>query len=396
MKIAMITPGYLPVPAVKGGAVEVLIQYLVEGNEKDKRCNIDLYTVDDCEIEKYKYNYTKIIKISPSYWVKIKNKLLNKIYSVFRMKKWRTSFGREVVKKISKEKYDYVVIHNNLMAYRDIYEKTDNKENLIYVLHNNIDDDENHVIIAKLIGKTAKKIISVSEYTKNHFLTIAKQGNVNVLHNCIDLNKYLKEIDCKTLQSNREKYGIRPNDFVFMYSGRIDKYKGVLELVKAFKKIKIINKKLLIVGKTWFGSENVNDDYIALLKEETQNIENEIIFTGFVKPENMPIMYKLADCLVIPSLWEEPFGVVALEGIVSKVPIIATNSGGLVEILDNGIGRIVEKEVDVVENLAKEMEFVKDNIEAAKLMADKGYNKVVNDKRYDKEYYLSYFFNEVI
>lgn len=58
------------------------------------------------------------------------------------------------------------------MAYRDIYEKTANKNNLIYVLHNNIGDDPNHIIIIKLIGKTTRKVLAVSNYTKNDFIKI--------------------------------------------------------------------------------------------------------------------------------------------------------------------------------------------------------------------------------
>ena len=73
------------------------------------------------------------------------------------------------------------------------------------------------------------------------------------------------------------------------------------------------------------------DEYFKKLIEESRGYEDRIVFTGYVFPEDMPAIYTLGDVLVIPSMWEEPFGVVALEGMAMKVPIIATNSGGLVE-----------------------------------------------------------------
>ena len=162
MRIAMITPGYLPVPAVKGGAVEVLIEELIKGNEREKKCVIDCYTINDENINKRKYKNTNIKIVEITALTKIKNRIMNYLYILFKIKKWRTSFSRELVKLLKKENYDYIVVHNNTMAYRDIYEKTNNKNNLVFILHNNIGDDPNHIIIANLIGRTAKKILAVS------------------------------------------------------------------------------------------------------------------------------------------------------------------------------------------------------------------------------------------
>ncbi|WP_283598508.1 hypothetical protein [Lactobacillus gallinarum] len=54
MKLAIISPGFVPAPAVKGGAVEKLIEYFIDGNEKDHKYDIDLYTVDDILLENKK------------------------------------------------------------------------------------------------------------------------------------------------------------------------------------------------------------------------------------------------------------------------------------------------------------------------------------------------------
>lgn len=396
MRIAMITPGLLPVPAVKGGAVEVLIEYLIEGNENLKQHNIDLYTIANEEIRNCEYKYTNIIPVDIRKKTQIINKLTNMIYNIFGIKKWRTSFGRELVKLLNSQVYDMIIIHNNLMAYRDIYEKTNNKNNLVYVAHNDVNDgDENHLIIAKLIGRTASQILAVSEYTMNNFKEICENAKIDVLYNCIDLEKYSHRITSQERECLRNKYGISEKDFVFIYSGRIDIYKGVLELIQAFKKLEQKNTKLLIVGASWFDNENIKDEYAHKLYDESEMVKENIVFTGFIRPDEMPIMYQIADCLVVPSIWEEPFGVVALEGMASKLPLIVTNSGGLVEIVDEKCAFVVDKNKNLVKELSATMEKVSKDSIRAKEVAYLGYKKVYSVPEYDKENYYKVFCRKI-
>lgn len=394
MKIAMITPGLLPVPAVRGGAVEVLTEYLIDGNERVGNNEIDLYTVYDERIKMDKYIHTNIILVQTSLWTKIINKLCNSFYRLFRIKKWHTSFNREVIKLLNKkEKYDLVVIQNNILVYEDVYKKTKNKDNLVYVMHNDINDgDLTHIRIGKLVGDTANKVLAVSEYTKNSFLEISPNANVDVLYNCIDLDMYATATEGQR-KEYRKKYSIDTDEYVYMYSGRIDVYKGVLELIKAFKRLDGKDNKLLIVGKSWFDESNVIDEYTQLLIHECEDVKERIVFTGFVNPTEMPYMYRMADYLVIPSMWEEPFGVVALEGMASKLPIIATKSGGLVEILDSDKTMLVEKNQDVVNNLCKAMAEVKENKDYYVNCAEENYEKVVNSKTFSKTNYYNNFCN---
>jgi len=63
LNIAITGAEDLPIPAVHGGAVEVLVEELIRGNEKNHRFNIDLYTVSDKLLDDIKYNYCNIIQI---------------------------------------------------------------------------------------------------------------------------------------------------------------------------------------------------------------------------------------------------------------------------------------------------------------------------------------------
>ncbi len=396
MKIAMISPGLLPVPAVKGGAVEVLTEYLVDGNEKHNDYIIDLYTVFDKEVLNYNYSNTNVVFVNIHFITKVKNKMTNLLYKIFHRKKWRTSFNREVIKILKNLEYDLVVIQNNILIYEDIYTKTNNKNNLVYVAHNNVNDgDEIHIRIAKLIGDTAFKILTVSNYTKNNFVEINNSAKIDVLYNCINIQEYINANETDKREELRNKYKLESSDYVFIYSGRIDVHKGVLELIKAFKKINEPDAKLLIVGESWFDGKQVKDEYTSCIKELSDDVRDRIVFTGHIPTSDMPYMYQMSDCLVIPSIWEEPFGVVALEGMISKLPIIATKSGGLVETLKGTSSLLIDKDNNIVEGLKKAMENVLSRKDVYKKNGEENYRKIINNEMYSKDKYFDYFLRKI-
>lgn len=396
MRVAMITPGLLPVPAVCGGAVEVLTEYLIDGNEKQHNYEIDLYTIYDERLDNYHYNNTNIVYVRIHFWTRIKNVITNTYYRLFKKRKWKTSYNREVIKFLKKRKYDLVVIQNNILIYEDIYYMTNNKNNIVYMVHNNLNDgDETHMRIAKFMGDTAFKILAVSNFTKNNLLKLNNKAPVEVLYNCIDTDMYLKSNRDNKRYEKRKKYGIKESEYVFIYSGRIDKHKGVLELVKAFSKIDRDNIVLMIVGESWFDNKKNSDSYIELIKKQGTNLKGRIVFTGLINVDQMPYMYQAADCLIIPSLWEEPFGVVALEGMISKLPIIATKSGGLLEVLNNTKTIFIKKDDDVVEELTSAMNYVLKNKEKYNEYGKENFDLITKNDEYSKEYYFDNFINKI-
>ena len=128
--------------------------------------------------------------------------------------------------------------------------------------------------------------------------------------------------------------------------------------------------------------------------KESQDISEKVIFTGFVNPKDMPKMYKMADCLVVPSVWEEPFGVVALEGMASGLPLIVTNSGGLPEVVDDRGAIIVNKDADIVNNLHHAMKHMLIN-EEIKKMGKAGKTRVLETPEFQKNNYFKTFCEKV-
>lgn len=120
--------------------------------------------------------------------------------------------------------------------------------------------------------------------------------------------------------------------FTLGYIGSISSVKGVSWLIETFKNIEqTINAKLLIAGK---GTNQEYMDYIKSIAGTDENIK----FLGYVKPVDF---YNQIDVCVMPSLWPDTFPGVAYESCAYNVPVIASNIGGLPEIIHNNVNGIL-------------------------------------------------------
>lgn len=393
--MAVISAGFVPVPAVDGGAGEVLTTEIIEGNELTGDYYMDIYTIESPKLDVFHYKNAEIIQIHISKWNRFFCKFRNMFLKALK-KKYRFIPYNRALLKIFKDNYDVILIENNMQVFEDIYNRAKyGRDNMIYHMHNDIDGTTKPEYLCKFIADKAQVILPVSEYIKNHFYDVAPNDKMKVLYNCIDFDVFdvKKDYDIKSIKDN---YGIEEDDFVFLYTGRVCPEKGILELLRAFKKMyKDYPKvKLMIVGSRWYNLI-AKDEYFEKLIKESEECKDRIIFTGYVFPKDMPSVYAVGDVLVIPSIWEEPFGVVALEGMSMKLPIISTNSGGLVEVLDDSMAIIVDKDLYVEEHLKEAMIWMAENRDKALIMADKAYEEVINNTDYNKQQYFYNFADNI-
>ena len=87
------------------------------------------------------------------------------------------------------------------------------------------------------------------------------------------------------------------------------------------------NTKFVIAGEGWHRNELEN------ISREL-GISDKVLFTGYLPDEDFLAYFNVAEVLVVPSTYE-PFGIVALEGMATKTPIIVSDVGGLSEIVDH-------------------------------------------------------------
>ena len=116
---------------------------------------------------------------------------------------------------------------------------------------------------------------------------------------------------------------------LILFVGRLVHEKGVLELLTAFKYVlNSFNAKLVMVGEGY-----LKEDLYRLANQ--LGISERVYLTVFVEESVKKSLYSVADVLVVPSIYE-PFGIVALEGMASGVPVVVSDVGGLHEIIIHG------------------------------------------------------------
>lgn len=130
----------------------------------------------------------------------------------------------------------------------------------------------------------------------------------------------------------------------YLYVGRLYETKGIKQMISAFQNLPINDAELVICGTGDL------DSYV----EEYAKKDNRVIFKGMLTSSELSIEYEQANVLIVPSVWEEPFGRVLIEGNYYGLPVIASNRGGIPEIIDT-VGGGVLYDPENIEDLTKLM-----------------------------------------
>ncbi|WP_124727466.1 YheC/YheD family protein [Staphylospora marina] len=141
----------------------------------------------------------------------------------------------------------------------------------------------------------------------------------------------------------RRSFGFDPQAFIILFVGRLIPGKGVHHLVEAFSRMadERPDAVLLIVGGSHYGY-NLGTPYVKQLKRMAKPLRNCVFFKPFTRHSRLPSIYRMADVLVTPSVCDEAFGLVNLEGMASGLPVLSTCVGGIPEVVEDGVtGRLL-------------------------------------------------------
>lgn len=379
LKICLIVPKGLPVPNVKGGAIETLVTDLINQNEIEKKIDITVCSIYNKEA----YNLSKKYKMTNFCY--IKNNLKYKFEAI--LVRIKNLFGKNlntynecVLSKIKHKDFDYIVIEDGAYFSFSSYLKYFSKDKMILHFHHVGKSDIN-------TDNTYSNFIGVSDFVVNAFKKSSSIKNCYTVKNGIDLSKFKKNIAVKEKTEIRKRLGFREDDFIVMYCGRLVKEKGVLELVKAIKEIQNNKIKLMIVGSINFGNI-ATSEYLNCLNNEIEKCDNKIITTGYIDYKELYKYYKISDVLVVPSIVEEAAGLVNIEAMASELPVIVTNSGGLPEFISDetvvisrkNLANNIKESILMLYNNSKKIEKMKNaGKETAELYStEEFYKKFIN------------------
>jgi glycogen(starch) synthase len=192
-----------------------------------------------------------------------------------------------------------------------------------------------HTATEKMIHETeawltyeAWKVICCSDYMVSHVKWAfgLPDDKLVMVPNGVNTNVYenIQEQDYKPFRS---AFAL-PEEKLVLFVGRLVYEKGAQVLINAIPRIlEKVNAKFVIVGSGY-----MKEQLSSIVK--SMGLEHKVLFTGFVDEETLLRLQSCADVSVVPSLFE-PFGIVALEAMAAKSPVVVSDTGGLSEIVDH-------------------------------------------------------------
>jgi len=329
MKILMLTWEYPP--RVVGGISKVVYdlshKMVKEGNE------VTVVTYKDGDNVKY-YENDKGVEV-----YRVDNYMIrpnNFIDWIMQLNFNMITKANEIINKNGK--FDVIHAHDWLVAYSAKSIKESYNIPLISTIHatesgrnSGIHDETQRYINDSewMLTYESSEVIVNSNYMKNEVQRLfgLPYDKINVIPNGVNLQLFSNvNID----YDFRRQYAM-DNEKIILYVGRLVYEKGIQNLIAAMPKIldRYHDSKLIICGKGGMIDE---------LREQVKylGIDNKVYFAGYCDSKKMQKMYKCADVAVFPSTYE-PFGIVAIESMLSGTPTIVSDVGGLNEIVEHGV-----------------------------------------------------------
>jgi len=214
-------------------------------------------------------------------------------------------------------------------------------------------------------------VTAVSSYLAVRARKFGYKDKLEIIPNGVDIKLFTSEMTKEiTRDSTRENLGFNKDDIILVTTSRLSVKNGIEDVIKALPRL-ADNVKFVIFG------EGKLENKLKKLRKDL-NVLERVIFEGFVSHDEMPKYLKASDIFIRPSL-SEGMGNSFIEAMATKIPVIATQIGGIVDFLRDGETGYFCKPQDpdsIVETVNKVINDPKKNE-----IIDNAYNMVV--EKYD-------------
>ena len=346
MRIGIFTDTYPPY--INGVSTSIA---MLEKGLKELGHEVFIVTVNP-ENMQYKYEDDERIIRIPGIPIGIYDYRLTGIYplrAINKIKKWNldiihshTEFGVGTFARIIAKQYNIPLVH----TYHTMY------EDYVYYITKGYFDKSSRKVVEYLTkfycDKTAKELIVPSKKTYDMFKEKYKfDKEIHIVPTGMDIDRFKKDkIDKKELEELKKELGIKKEDFVILFVGRIAKEKNIDLLLKGHVEIlkKHKNAKLVIVG-----SGPDYEHYIEMAKK--LKIDSNVIFTSSIPWEEIPIYYALGDVFTTASNTETQ-GLTLIEAMAASVPVVCLKDKSFEDILlDDKNGKYFTDEKEYIDNI---------------------------------------------
>ena len=352
MRVALVSAGLVPLPPIKGGAVE---EYVYQLSRHLRRLGVDAVAIDakwnGIGVETDNVNGAEILRIP------VRPPTLNTKRNIA----MEFQFGKTASKYLNKEDFD-VVHANTAWAGFALAVNRKRSHSFVYTCHNPLwPEDKVHLgerVVRLVEGFTMRTSNAVVALNKTMYRAIVEKAGVNgdkvvIIPNGVDVDYFKPGLRNTELLS---KFNLEEEDYV-LFVGRVSPEKGVHLLLKAFSHIaqESTDAKLAIVGPlaSSFSASETSPYARTIVEYAKRRTPGRVIFTGAVNRDELRVLYSNALFLVLPSL-AEAFGLVLIEAMASGTPPIGSTTGGIPDVITNGVNGLLFNRGDW-EDLARKM-----------------------------------------
>lgn len=238
------------------------------------------------------------------------------------------SYARRVARRLEIIRPDIVHVHNAPALFAELVRYYRAPTRFILHMHN-------EMAVVELPSGTV--LFTVSRYLKDWYTARVPSTDIRIITNGVDTDTF-RPLSPTEVAGLRTRLKLPVSRKIILYAGRISPEKGPLDLVHAFSELRKIRGDVLLVlvGEIRTGADR-RGDYGRQLLAASEALGADCYHAGTVDPTHMHEYYQAADLAVVPSAFEEPFGMVAIEAMAAGAPVLVTRKGGLPEIVQDGV-----------------------------------------------------------
>ncbi|GED28909.1 glycosyltransferase family 4 protein [Brevibacillus centrosporus] len=328
MKVVMICTEKLPVPPVRGGAIQTYIAGIVDFLSQHHDVTV-LGTTDPSLPLDERVRNVRYVRVDGQ--------------GIFE------TYAEQVIEYLRTQSYDIIHVFNRPRLVPLIREVCPNAR-IMLSMHNDMFDPGKiePQDAVKTIAET-ETIVTISDYVGRviHSLYPEAEGKLRTIYSGVSLQTFVPWE--KSQQARQVRQELRAmhnlgNRQVILFVGRLTPKKGADILVRAMNELhsQHSNIALVLVGGSWYGVDKISD-YVAYVRSLADRSPIPVITTGFVNAEQIHHWFWAGDIFVCPSQWEEPLARVHYEAMAAGLPFVTTKRGGNAEVIIGGNGLLVEE-----------------------------------------------------
>ncbi len=341
MKILLVCTEKLPVPCIRGGAIQTYIDGIVPYLKREHE--ITVFSVADPDLPE--------------------REIRDNIRYERATSETSEEYYQAVAKFLEGQEFDWVIIYNR-PKYLSLVAKAAPNSRFLLSMHNEmfhdkkIDPQEAIICLERV-----EKVVTVSKFIADGIAKLFPeyQQKLQPVYAGVDLKRFQPKWTEGATEKRTEMlaaHGLEDKQVVLCV-GRLTDKKGPHLLISAIAKVieKHPSAVLLLVGSKWYGN-NKENDYVREIKAEAEKLGPAVQMTGFIPPSEVAEYFLLGDIFVCASQWEEPLARVHYEAMATGLSIITTARGGNPEVIVPGKNGIVITDYENPDAFAEQVDYL--------------------------------------